>query len=112
MEYQQRDIDQHRRGHGLKNADDKRLLAGLLELRQAELVAYREGDEAERDVGYKPDALQLLVAFKADAGDAQRTDEAGADQNARNEVSRHVGQMCFFEKSGHHKPGKHCDGKG
>ena len=40
MEYHKRDIDQHRRGHGLKNADDKRLLAGLLELRQAELVAY------------------------------------------------------------------------
>lgn len=28
MEYHKRDIDQHRRGHGLKNADDKRLLAG------------------------------------------------------------------------------------
>ena len=112
MEEQQGEIHAAGGDHGLEDADHQGLLAGLPQLREAKFVADGEGDEAQGHIGDETQTVQLLIAGKAEAGHAQRAHKAGPDQQARDQIRRHIRQMPAGHHAGHHKSGKHGDGQG
>ena len=110
MQPQQRRIDDERRDEGLQDTDHQRLLTGLAQLGEAELIADGEGDEAQRHVGDRAERLELGKARKAQAGDVQRADHAGADQHARDEIGRHVRQSELVAQAREHQSREHGHG--
>ena len=87
----ERDIDQEGGGQRLQNADDERLLAGMLELRHAELAADGERDEAQRDLRDQRQAVHILLRREAKPLDAEKTQAVRADEHARDQIRRHRG---------------------
>ena len=111
MEDHQGDVHAAGGDHGLENADHQGLLAGLPQLGEAEFVADGEGDEAQGHIGDQAQAVQLLIAGKAEAGHAQRAHKTGADQKTGDQIRRHIRQMPAVHHAGHHESGKHGDGQ-
>ena len=97
----QRDIHKQCRDAGLHDADDRGLLPGLLQGGQPELMADGEGDEAQRHVGDHRQGIDLLKSVESEAGDAQPSQDAGADQHAGHQVGSNVRQMKFVKQAGH-----------
>ena len=97
-------IHAHGGGQSLKNADHKGLLADLAQILQAELTADGKGDKAERQLGDHAETLDLSHGGKAEAGNAERTEAKGSDQNAGDEVGGHGGQLDRLKQTGHQKP--------
>ena len=97
--------------HGLDHANNKGLAAGLLQLRQTKLIADGKGDKAQGHITDQTDILQLVIAGKADAGDMQRTDAAGADEHTGHQVGRHIRQVQPLDGTGHHQSREHGNGK-
>ena len=111
MQADQSGVHEQRRSAGLHDADDRRGLAGVLELREAELVADIEGDEAESDVGKEIDLADLVHRSEAEAADAEAAEGERADNDARKQERRHVRQvqMHELEKTRHHQTRKQRD---
>ena len=89
----QSDIDQEGCGQRLQHADDERLLAGMLELRHAELAADGERDEAQRDLRDQRQAVHILLRREAEPLNAEKTQAVRADQHARDQIRRHRRQL-------------------
>ena len=112
MQTDERGIYQKGCNHCLENADNGCLLADFLQLRHAELVADREGDEAERNVTDDAEALDVFGAGKAKTGYVKCAKHVRTNQNTCNQVSGHGGERCQLSQTREHQPRNQCYGKG
>ena len=67
-------------------------------------MADGEGNEAQCHVGDHRQGIDLLKGVESEAGDAQPSQHAGADQHAGDQVGRNVRQMEFHKQTGHQQP--------
>ena len=108
----QSDIDQEGCGQRLQHADDERLLAGMLELRHAELTADGERDEAQRDLGDQRQAVHSLLRRETEPLDAEKTQAVRADEHARDQIRRHRRQLQGLCNTGHQQTRENGDRQG
>ena len=111
VEDHERNIDKGQRGQRLQDADNHRLPASLFELAQAEFIADGKGDEAHRHIGDHAQRLDLVVACKAEARNAEAAQHERSDQNARHKKRRDIGQVPAAENTGHQKPCEQRNGQ-
>ena len=109
MQPDEHQIDHQRRHQRLKNADHRRLLAGVAKLGQAELVADGKGDKAERHVVKQAQRFHVAVRREAQALYAELAQAVRADQNTRNQVARHSRQLERLDKAGNQQTGAERD---
>ena len=105
MQTNQHQIHHQRRRQRLKNADDRRLLSRLAQLRQAEFIADGKRDEAQCHVVKQAQCFYIRSRRKAESRHAQLTQAIGTDENARNQVARHSRQLQRLDKAGNQKTG-------
>ena len=103
------DVDDDRGDDRLDYADDRGSLSVLAERRQAELVAYREGDEAERHVGDDGNGVHLLHRVEAEPRHSEQAEAVGTDDYPGYEVSGHRREADQLGGTGHHESGQHGD---
>ena len=109
MQPDEHQIDHQRRHQRLKNADHRRLLAGVAKLGQAELVADGKGDKAERHVVKQAQRFHVAVRREAQTLYAELAQAVRADQNTRNQVARHSRQLERLDKAGNQQTGAERD---
>ena len=109
MQPDEHQIDHQRRRQRLKNADHRRLLAGVAKLGQAELVADGKGDEAERHVVKQAQRFHVAVRREAQTLYAELAQAVRADQNTRNQVARHSRQLERLDEAGNQQTGAERD---
>ena len=97
-------------GDGLREGDDRRLPARLLQLFQTEFVADGKCDEAERNLRNRVQRLDLFNLGKSETGDAQTPQAVGADQNPRDQVPRDRRQPQHLDHAGKQKARHQRDG--
>ena len=83
----------------------------LFELAQAEFIADGKGDKAHRHIGDHAQRLDLVVACKAEARNAEPAQHERPDQNARHKKRRDIRQMPAAKNTGHQKPCKQRNGQ-
>ena len=111
MQTDERRINHNRCNNGLEDTDYGSLFTNLFELRDAELVTYCECDKTERNVRDYGVGCNVLVADKADAGNADKSENVRADENTCNEVCGYGRELKKLCHTGEHKSRKECDGK-
>ncbi len=100
----QRQVQQHRGGHGLEDAHDDGLAAHGFQLAHPELVADGEGDEAQGHLGEDVQALHRLHGGEAQASGAQRAQAEGAQQQTRHQIGGDGGQLQPLGHPGQQQP--------
>ena len=109
MQDDQGDVHEHRGDDRLQNADGDGFRTGGLQLAQAELVADGEGNEAQRGLGDDLQTLHLFGGVKA--GNPQRADEEGAQQQTRHQIGGDGRQLDQLGHTGEHQSAHQRDGK-
>ena len=107
----ERDVDEQRRGQRLQHTDDSGLFAGMLQRGHTELVADGERDEAQRDLRYERQMLDIFIACEAQPVEAKTAEAVRPDQHAGDQIGRHRGQLERLEHARHQKTRENCDGK-
>ena len=109
MQDNEGDIDHNSRDDRLQNADGDGLLTHRFELRDAELVADGERDEAERRLRDDAEALHLLQRIEADVRNVQRAETERTDEQTADEVRRDRRQMYELCQAGHQQTDDQSD---
>ena len=102
--------DQHRIHHQgckdrLDNTDHRGCLAGVLELRQPELVSDVKCNKAQSHIAQHTDTLDIFHCIKTDAMNTKASECIRANQYAGDQERRNVRKVQFqvLEHTGHHQ---------
>ena len=107
----QGDIHHDGRDHRLQDADDDRALAHGLQLLEAELIAHRERDKAQRRLADDLERLHLRKGVEAQTLHLQRAHAERAQQQSRHQIRSNRRQMNQPGQSGEHESAHHGDGQ-
>ena len=107
MYHQQRQVYHYGGDNSLGYAYYESLAARFLQLFQTELIAYGKSYESQGQIAYDAQPVQLLIAVEAQPRHLQRPQKAWPYQYSRHKIGSNIRQMQFFQRPGHHEPGKH-----